>query len=285
VTYPSGTRHEVQLARTLVVLGRDPTCDVVLNDTKCSRRHAVVEDRPEGLLVRDCGSANGIRVNDSRVHTAILRPGDTLRLGDVTVTLMVEIGETVVVAPLDLEPLAMPASTGPPVSAPAPAVPRSLASPNRSRHSRPSRPLTVTLLVASWALATPASVVAALWTPARLGAGAVGWAAAAGASLLLAALGTVMVFGLGSLAPWARKLQIVLAALGMLACPFALAAATILLYLLRPDVKASFEPHGPADAAPGAKAAEPTFALSILAMMLLGAFVTATAVWLLRPAR
>ncbi len=283
VRYGSGTQHEVQLARTLAVLGRDPACDVVLNDTKCSRRHAVVEDRPEGLLVRDCGSANGIHVNGARVHTAILRPGDTVRLGDVTLTLMAEVGETVVVAPPDLEPLTMPATGGPPAR-PTPAPHRPQPSP-RPLPPRRSRPLTVTLLVALWALFTPAGVVAALWTAASLRAGALGWSAAAGASLLLGVLGAAMVFGLGSLAPWARQLQIVLAALGMLACPFALAWATVLLYLARPEVKAAFDPHSPEPAASGTAGAEPTFAASILAMLLLGGVLTAVAVVLLRPVR
>ncbi|HVO12116.1 MAG TPA: FHA domain-containing protein [Vicinamibacteria bacterium] len=287
VAYGSGTRHEVQLARTLVVLGRDPTCDLVLNDSRCSRRHAVIEDRPEGLLIRDCGSANGIRVNEARVHTAILRPGDTVRLGDVTVTVMVEVGETVVVAPPDLEPLTMPATGGPLVdAAAAPAAPRPAATPRPSPPPAPARPLTVNLLVAVWALATPASIAAALWTAARLDAGPVGWAAAAAVSLLFATLGVVMVLGLASLAPWARQLQIAVAALGMLACPFALAWATVLLYLARPEVKAAFDRRSPGPAASGAAGAEPTFALSILAMLLLGALLTAAAVLvLLRPAR
>jgi len=284
ISYGSGTRHEVQLARTVVVFGRDPACDVVLNDTRCSRRHAVVEDRPGGLLIRDCGSANGIHVNGARAQTAILRPGDTVRLGDVTVTVMVEIGDTVVVAPPDLDPLTMPAIGGPVVAAAA-APPASLASVAALARQPPqrSRPVTVNLLIGFWAVATPASVAAALWTAARLDAGALGWSVAAAASLLLAALGVVMVLGLGSLAPWARQLQIALAALGMLACPFALAWATVLLYLSRPEVKAAFDRRRPGPAASGAAGAEPTFALSILAMLLLGALLSAMAVLLLRP--
>ena len=103
VSYRSGTTHEVDLAAVVAVLGRDPNCDIVLNDTKCSRRHATVEDGPDGLVIRDAGSANGTYVNGHRVDEAPLRPGDTVRMGDVSLKLLAEVGETVVVAPEDLE--------------------------------------------------------------------------------------------------------------------------------------------------------------------------------------
>ena len=85
ISYRGGTTHVVELPGSVCVLGRDPGSDVVLNDSKCSRRHAVVEEGPEGVVVRDEGSANGIYVNDRRVEKANLRPGDSLRLGDVRV--------------------------------------------------------------------------------------------------------------------------------------------------------------------------------------------------------
>jgi pSer/pThr/pTyr-binding forkhead associated (FHA) protein len=92
ISYRGGMTHQVEPPGIVCVLGRDPACDVVLNDSKCSRRHAVLEDGPEGIAVRDEGSANGIYVNGRRVEKARLRPGDTLRLGDVQVTLLAELG-------------------------------------------------------------------------------------------------------------------------------------------------------------------------------------------------
>ena len=46
ISYRGGTTHEVELPGSVCVLGRDPACDVVLNDSKCSRRHAVDGGRP-----------------------------------------------------------------------------------------------------------------------------------------------------------------------------------------------------------------------------------------------
>jgi Inner membrane component of T3SS, cytoplasmic domain len=103
ISYPGGMTHEVELPGSVAVLGRDPGCDIVLNDSKCSRRHAVVEEGPEGLVVRDTASANGVHVNGRRVDTAPLKPGDVVRLGEVQLKLVAQIDETVVMAPEDLE--------------------------------------------------------------------------------------------------------------------------------------------------------------------------------------
>src|SRR5262245_6476074 len=90
VRYPTGSVHEVELQGTLAVLGRDPSCDLVLNDAKCSRRHAVIEAGPQGLSIRDSGSANGVYVNGKRVERSGLAEGDEVRLGEVTLKVLPE---------------------------------------------------------------------------------------------------------------------------------------------------------------------------------------------------
>ena len=103
VRHPGGTPHEVDIASTIAVLGRDPSSDVVLNDPKCSRRHAVVEVTPEGVVIRDAGSSNGIHLNGKRVERSPLASGDVVRLGDVTLTVLSDAGGTLVVGPDSLE--------------------------------------------------------------------------------------------------------------------------------------------------------------------------------------
>ena len=280
------------------MLGRDPGCDVVLNDSKCSRRHAVVEEGPEGVVVRDEGSANGIYVNGRRVEKANLRPGDTLRLGDVQVKLLAEVGETVIVAPDDFDLRTAAGAPRPPdpdlrlrpVTDPARpradaafALARTRRSPGgcpRPRGAR-ARPATVSVLAGLWALFVPASVAACLLAAHRLGGGAVAWTLGALASVVLAGLGTAMAVGLRALAPWARHLQIATAAIGLLACPFTLASATVLLYMTRPEVKAAFEGNGRAAPRAGNGADDATFALSIVGMLVLGLALAAVVVLVL----
>ena len=179
ISQKGGTTHEVELQGSVVVIGRDPGCDVVLSDPKCSRRHAVLEEGPEGILVRDPGSANGISVNGRRVERARLQPGDALRVGDTVLTLLAEIGETVVMAPDDFNlrtvvgaprPPAPDLALRPPVeppprpTAPGGAVPPVL--PRRRAPAAavsPARPPTVSVLAGLWALFVPASVAASLY--------------------------------------------------------------------------------------------------------------------------
>lgn len=104
VRYPTGAQHEVELSGSVAVLGRDPSSDLVLNDAKCSRRHAVLEAGPEGIAIRDAGSANGILVNGKKVERAQLGVGDVVRLGETTLKVLAEeVPGTLVMAPEDIE--------------------------------------------------------------------------------------------------------------------------------------------------------------------------------------
>jgi type II secretory pathway pseudopilin PulG len=144
VRYSTGAHHEVELSGTLAVLGRDPSSDLVLNDPKCSRRHAVIEAGPDGMAIRDAGSANGIYLNGKKVERAKLADGDELRLGDVVVRVLPEdVPGTLVMAPEDLDEMgatrpprpAPTAAAAPPPPAP-PTPPRAAAPPPKA----PARP-------------------------------------------------------------------------------------------------------------------------------------------------
>ena len=102
ISQPEGTPHQVELAGPEVLIGRDPSCDLVLSDERCSRRHAVLADGPEGLTIRDAGSANGIWVNGRQLRRSRLRPGDTVRLGDTVIRILPEAAETVLATAADL---------------------------------------------------------------------------------------------------------------------------------------------------------------------------------------
>jgi transcriptional regulator with PAS, ATPase and Fis domain len=65
-----------------VVVGRDETCDTVLEGTEVSRRHAELRVDGPLLTVRDLQSSNGVYVNGVRTTDAPLAPGDVLRCGE-----------------------------------------------------------------------------------------------------------------------------------------------------------------------------------------------------------
>jgi len=70
-----------------VVIGRAPECHIPVRDILLSRRHVRFEPAGGGWIVRDLGSKNGTMINDDPLtDMAILRDGDIVRLGRVSVT-------------------------------------------------------------------------------------------------------------------------------------------------------------------------------------------------------
>ncbi|GAB4461348.1 MAG: hypothetical protein Kow0070_18780 [Anaerolineales bacterium] len=69
-----------QLNKTLV-LGREPSCDVVITDRQISRFHARLTPTPEGVILEDLGSKNGTHHNGSLLTApVVLQDGDLLSI-------------------------------------------------------------------------------------------------------------------------------------------------------------------------------------------------------------
>lgn len=69
------------LSDRLTSLGRSVENDISLDDITVSRRHAVLEQTPDGYVVHDNGSLNGTYINHERITTAVLEHGDELQVG------------------------------------------------------------------------------------------------------------------------------------------------------------------------------------------------------------
>ena len=66
------------LSRTLMV-GRDPTCEILVQDRQVSRFHARISPTAEGVTIEDLGSKNGTNHNGTELTTTImLQDGDLL---------------------------------------------------------------------------------------------------------------------------------------------------------------------------------------------------------------
>ena len=70
----------IPLVKETTVVGRSPDCDVVVKAPDVSRRHCRIVRGPGEVVVEDLGSAQGTRVNGSRVARARLRDGDRLEI-------------------------------------------------------------------------------------------------------------------------------------------------------------------------------------------------------------
>ncbi len=78
-----GRRTELSQESRSLLIGRDPACNLVVNDVEVSRRHARLIAQSGGYAIEDLGSTNGTFVNDQRISDiATLQPGSSIRLGD-----------------------------------------------------------------------------------------------------------------------------------------------------------------------------------------------------------
>ena len=310
VRYPGGGVHDIAIEGAIAVVGRDPSCDLVLNDPKSSRRHAVVESGPDGLVIRDTGSANGISVNGKKTERSALKPGDVFRIGDVEVTVLGDHDAgTVVMEDLGLEPgeaapprtaTLAPLSSFPSSPDDTPALPRRapvieppeefvLGPPTASGRAQTTpggsafpgaRPLTVSVLAVLWVLSIPFHAVAGI-------ALARAWPGSGGPliAVLFAVLAIIaggMAYGLWNGREWARPAQIALAAVGILNCPFTLASIAVLAYMLRPPARRYFARAGGNTASDQSEA---VFAAAVVAAVVLGGLITAFLTIVARTAR
>jgi pSer/pThr/pTyr-binding forkhead associated (FHA) protein len=80
----NGERMEFPLDRPVLIIGRDESCDIVVDEPLVSRAHARIERRGEKFFVQDIGSTNLTRVNGDVVAESELHHGDEIRVARAT---------------------------------------------------------------------------------------------------------------------------------------------------------------------------------------------------------
>ncbi|MBN2167998.1 MAG: FHA domain-containing protein [Actinobacteria bacterium] len=81
VTSESNPGAKYNLGRA-VSIGRAPDCEIIIDDTYVSNKHASVYESGGAFLVEDQGSTNGTYVNGRKISYPLeLRPGDRIKIG------------------------------------------------------------------------------------------------------------------------------------------------------------------------------------------------------------
>src|SRR5262245_32978767 len=92
-----GTEKTHRLKDGMTLVGRLPTCDLVLNDPSVSRHHASLKVADGQVFVQAVGSRFGTFINDAQiiaVQDAVeLKQGEKLKLGELTLTLELNMPE------------------------------------------------------------------------------------------------------------------------------------------------------------------------------------------------
>jgi pSer/pThr/pTyr-binding forkhead associated (FHA) protein len=82
---PTSSGETIKLDKPVLLIGRNPDCDVVLTESrKVSRNHCLIACVDDKLFIRDLGSTNGVWINGHRVEReGRIRAGDELSIADL----------------------------------------------------------------------------------------------------------------------------------------------------------------------------------------------------------
>jgi hypothetical protein len=75
--------RQVELAANYLTVGREPTCDVCLDDPHVSRTHAALQRQGSTVYLQDLGSSGGTFVNGNPATRVELRQGDIVTFASV----------------------------------------------------------------------------------------------------------------------------------------------------------------------------------------------------------
>ncbi len=75
----------IRMEQSVLVVGRDESCDVIFNDEGMSRQHARFRIAGDRIVLEDLGSTNGVFLNGNPIETAVLQDGDKILLGRFTI--------------------------------------------------------------------------------------------------------------------------------------------------------------------------------------------------------
>ena len=78
-----GAPKKYMLVRESTTIGRSPDSDIQVRSNMVSRKHISLIREDNEMICLDLKSHNGIFLNGVRIHSASLRDGDTIQIGDV----------------------------------------------------------------------------------------------------------------------------------------------------------------------------------------------------------
>lgn len=82
VRAPNGDVREIEIGDQVLVIGRDESADIRVDDRKVSRRHAAFKLVEDEVWVEDLGSSNGVRLNETKIDKrARVSQHDEIRVG------------------------------------------------------------------------------------------------------------------------------------------------------------------------------------------------------------
>lgn len=85
-----------------ILIGRDPTCDIQIDNVGVSRHHARVEKRIDVYILTDLASGNGTFVNGKKINHHNLNDGDEIGLWNYSLLFKI-IGQPIKTSPAEIK--------------------------------------------------------------------------------------------------------------------------------------------------------------------------------------
>ncbi len=89
VTTGTASHEEFQVNKPEIIIGRGQNCDLIIQDKKSSRKHAVIRQSGIRYFVKDLDSANGTLVNGQPMSEQELSSEDVIKIGETEIQFLV----------------------------------------------------------------------------------------------------------------------------------------------------------------------------------------------------
>src|SRR4030042_6130603 len=97
----NGSHKPFPLPGSVTVIGRRHSCDLCIPLNSVSRKHCQLNREGEVLKIRDLESTNGTYLNGKRINEAVVKAGDSIKIGPLTFVVQID-GQPQKVAEPDL---------------------------------------------------------------------------------------------------------------------------------------------------------------------------------------
>jgi pSer/pThr/pTyr-binding forkhead associated (FHA) protein len=78
-----GAPRDFALELDEIVVGRSVQAHISIDSGRISRKHLMLKRQGQEYSATDLNSSNGVFLNGVKAHSAVLREGDTIQIGDV----------------------------------------------------------------------------------------------------------------------------------------------------------------------------------------------------------
>jgi pSer/pThr/pTyr-binding forkhead associated (FHA) protein len=86
----NGSRKNFPLPSSVTVIGRRRNCDLWVPLASVSRKHCQLSRNDGVLKIRDLGSRNGTFLNGKRVDEAVVKAGDSIKIGPLAFVFQID---------------------------------------------------------------------------------------------------------------------------------------------------------------------------------------------------